>query len=425
MNDRGVPLILHLDLDAFFASVEQLRDPSLLGRPVIVGGLGNRGVVAAASYEARAFGVHSAMPMVRARRACPNGVFVAPTFAAYSDASRAVMEILRSVTPLVEPLSLDEAFLDVSGASRTFGTSSEIAVHLRSRVKAETGLTASVGVATTKMLAKIASDLAKPDGIYFVDPDTEIELLHSLAVNKLWGVGPATRTRLAGFGVETIGDLAALPEATLIGALGEASGRHLHALSWNRDYRSVEPNQELRSIGHEETFSVDRTDADGLESDLGKMADRIAAKLRSGDRTARTVTLKIRFDDFVTITRSQTLPGPTDLTIEIAETARNLFRVVDLGRGIRLMGISVTGLQEGAPVQGVLGLTDSSVGDREQHRAIDTAVDSVRERFGDGAIGAVAGRTRSRENLWGPDSSGPDSSGPDVPDGAAREESGT
>ncbi len=419
MNDRNAPAILHLDLDAFFASVEQLRDPSLLGRPVIVGGLGNRGVVAAASYEARAFGVHSAMPMVRARRACPNGVFVAPTFAAYSDASRAVMAILRSVTPLVEPLSLDEAFLDVSGASRTFGTSSEIAVHLRSQVKAETGLTASVGVATTKMLAKIASDLAKPDGIYFVSPDTEIELLHSLAVNKLWGVGPATRVRLAGFGVETIGDLAALPEATLIGALGEASGRHLHVLSWNRDYRSVEPNQELRSIGHEETFSVDRTDADGLESDLGKMADRIAAKLRSGDRTARTVTLKIRFDDFVTITRSQTLLGPTDLTIEIAETARNLFRVIDLGRGIRLMGISVTGLQEGAPVQGVLGLTDSSVGDREQHRAIDTAVDSVRERFGDGAIGAVAGRTRSRENLWGPDAPGSDSREESV-----REESG-
>src|SRR4051794_27351904 len=233
--------ILHIDLDAFYASVEQLADPSLRGRAVVVGGLGPRGVVAAASYEARRFGVQSAMPMARARRACPNGVFLAPRFDAYRDASRAVMTVLRSFTPLVEPIALDEAFLDVAGARRLHGTGPEIAAAIRARVRDDTGLVASVGVATTKFLAKLASDASKPDGLLVVEAGTELAFLHPLPVERMWGVGPATRRRLADLGVTTVAELAALPEDTLTSALGQAAGRHLHALAWNRDERAVEP----------------------------------------------------------------------------------------------------------------------------------------------------------------------------------------
>jgi len=400
---RVAPSILHLDLDAFFASVEQLDDLGLRGRPVVVGGIGNRGVVAAASYEARAFGIHSAMPTARARRACPDAVFLPPRFEAYSARSAEVMAILRSVTPLVEPISLDEAFLDVEGAHRTFGTGPEIGAGLRARIKAETGLSASVGAATTKMLAKIASDLAKPDGLLVVEPGTELEVLHPLPVGRLWGVGPATRRRLDRFGVVTIGDLAAIPEDTLVRALGDASGRHLHALAWNRDDRAVEPHQEHKSIGHEETFARDRTDGAGLAADLGQMAARVAARLRAADRTARTIVLKVRFHDFTTITRSHTLPHPTALTVEIAATARALLDTVDLGTGIRLMGVSVSQLEEGAPVQGTLALDGPSDSARDDRRALDAALDGVRQRFGEGAVGAAGGRTRDRGSLWGPE----------------------
>ena len=253
-TSRAEPSILHVDLDAFYASVEQLDDPKLSGKPVVVGGLGPRGVVAAASYEARRFGVRSAMPMARARRACPDGVFLAPRFDAYRDASRAVMKILRSFTPLVEPIALDEAFLDVAGARRLHGTGPEIAVAIRGRVRDDTGLVASVGAASTKLLAKLASDLAKPDGLLVVEPGEELTFLHPLGVERLWGVGPATRRRLTELGVSTVGELAALPEEVLVGALGNAAGHHLHALAWNRDARPVEPEQVAKSVGHEETF---------------------------------------------------------------------------------------------------------------------------------------------------------------------------
>src|SRR4051812_28668372 len=229
---RDAPSILHLDLDAFFASVEQLADPTLRGRPVVVGGLGNRGVVAAASYEARRFGIHSAMPMARARRACPDAVFLSPRFDAYSDASNEVMAVMRDVTPLVEPISLDEAFLDVAGAQRSLGSGPEIGQLLRQRIRQETGLTASVGAATTKLLAKLASDSAKPDGLLVVAPGHEREFLHPLPVTRLWGVGPATRRRLERFGVATVGDLAKIPEPTLVRELGASAGAHLHALAW-------------------------------------------------------------------------------------------------------------------------------------------------------------------------------------------------
>ncbi len=419
---RDAPSVLHLDLDAFFASVEQLADPALRGRPVVVGGLGNRGVVAAASYEARRFGIHSAMPMARARRACPDAVFVSPRFDAYSDASKQVMAVLRDVTPLVEPISLDEAFLDVAGAARSLGTGPEIGEVLRKRIHAETGLTASVGAATTKLLAKLASDLAKPDGMLVVEPGTELDFLHPLPVTRLWGVGPATRKRLDRFGVVSVGDLAKLPEATLVRELGASAGAHLHALAWNRDDRGVEPDRVTKSIGHEETFARDRTDLAGLERDALRMADAVASRLRGASKTARTVQIKIRYGDFRTITRSRTLATPTDLAIEIGETARDLLRALDLGEGIRLLGVSVQQLEEGVGVQGRLAFDDGSLATTfeasDDRRALEDAVDTVRERFGTDAVGTAAFLDRGRllpgrrASLWGPDD--PDSSDHDA-----------
>jgi DNA polymerase-4 len=356
------------------------------------------------------------MPMARARRACPQAAFLAPRFDAYTGASEQVMAILRSVTPLVEPLSLDEAFLDVAGARRSLGTGPEIAASLRSRVRAETGLTASVGVATTKLLAKLASDLAKPDGLLVVEPGGELEFLHPLPVTRLWGVGPATRRRLERFGVETVGDLAKLPEPALRRALGEAAGTHLHALAWNRDERGVDPERVTKSIGHEETFPHDRTDRVGLERDSLRMADAVAARLRGAAKTARTVQVKIRYADFRTITRSHTLRAPTDLAAEIGATARDLLRAVELRDGIRLLGVSVSQLEEGAGVQERLDLSGAPPVDAHQ-RALEDALGSVRERFGPDAVGAAAfldrGRLRTgrRAGLWGPDET-PDPTGP-------------
>jgi DNA polymerase-4 len=415
---RDAPSILHLDLDAFFASVEQLADPTIRGRPVVVGGLGNRGVVAAASYEARRFGIHSAMPMARARRACPDAVFLSPRFDAYSDASDQVMAVLRDVTPLVEPISVDEAFLDVAGARRSLGTGPEIGALLRRRIRDETGLRASVGAATTKLLAKLASDMAKPDGMLVVEPGTELEFLHPLPVTRLWGVGPATRKRLDRWHVKTVGDLAELPEATLVRDLGASAGAHLHALAWNRDDRAVEPDRVLKSIGHEETFAQDRTDLDGLERDALRMADAVATRLRGTEKTARTIQLKVRFSDFRTITRSHTLPTPTDLAAEIGDTARTLLRAVNLDEGIRLLGVSVQQLEDGVAVQGRLEL-DGPSPVTEDRRALEDAMESVRARFGPDAVGSAAFiergqlRTGRRASLWGPDDERPDDERPD------------
>jgi DNA polymerase-4 len=389
---RTEPSILHLDLDAFYASVEQLEDPSLRGRPVIVGGLGNRGVVCAASYEARAFGVHSAMPMARARRACPQAVFLAPRFDAYNAASRAVMAILRSVTPLVEPIALDEAFLDVAGVGRSRGTGPEIGAALRAEIRGETGLTASVGAASTKLLAKLASDLAKPDGLLVVEPGSELAFLHPLPVERLWGVGPATKRRLDRFGVVTVGDLARLPESTLVGALGRSVGSHLHRLARNDDDRAVEPDRELKSIGHEETFPTDRTDREGLQRDTARMADRVATRLRSAAKVGRTVQLKVRFADFRTITRAHTLPEPTDIASEIATAAGALLGAIDIGEGVRLLGVSVQQIDEASAVQGRLPFDD--VREREDRRALEATVDAVREKFGENALGMPAREQR-------------------------------
>ncbi|HEX6310027.1 MAG TPA: DNA polymerase IV [Acidimicrobiia bacterium] len=388
MTGRSEASILHVDLDAFYASVEQLADPTLRGRPVVVGGLGPRGVVAAASYEARRFGVHSAMPMGRARRACPDAVFLAPRFDAYRDASSAVMGVLRSFTPLVEPLALDEAFLDVAGARRLHGTAAEIAVAIRARVRDETGLVASVGVATTKHVAKLASEEAKPDGLLVIEPGDELAFLHPLDVGRLWGVGPATRTRLERLGVRTVGDVAALPEDSLAHALGAAQGRHLLALAQNRDDREVEPNQVVKSIGHEETFPHDVADRSELERELLRMAERVGARLRASGLAGRTISLKVRYGDFRTISRSRTSSEPTDAGAHVGTVARALLDAVDVGPGVRLLGVSVSQLSDAGAVQEQLPLAGSGDDPRPRRRAaVERSVDALRDRFGDDAVG--------------------------------------
>jgi len=353
--------ILHVDLDAFYASVEVLENPRLRGRPVLVGGTGSRGVVAAASYEARRFGVHSAMPMGRARRLCPQAVVLPPRFELYGAKSRQVHAIFATFTPVIEPIALDEAFLDVSGVTPRFCEGREIGAAIRARIRAETGLTASVGVATSKLLAKLASDDAKPDGMLVVEPGTELAWLHPHPVGRLWGVGPATLARLARFGVETIGDLAAIPEASLIDALGRAHGQLLHALAHGRDDRPVEADRETKSIGQEETFPQDVVDREALRREVLRMAERVGSRLRRHGLAGRTVTLKVRFPDFRTITRSATLPEAFDGSADVAGLALGLLEKVDTATGVRLLGVTVSNLLPGAARQGTL-FGDDAVG---------------------------------------------------------------
>ena len=353
--------------------------------PVIVGGLGGRGVVSAASYEARRFGVHSAMPMGRARSACPTAAFLSPRFERYSMKSREVMEILESVTPLVEQMSIDEAFLDVSGARRLLGTGTEIAAFVRGRVRSEAGLIASVGVATTKFLAKLASDLAKPNGMLAVEPGTEREFLAPLPVTRLWGVGPATLQRLERMAVHTIGELAALPESSLTAALGNSLGTRLHALATNVDPRAVVPEREAKSIGAEETYAVDLRGRAACERELVRIVDRVSARLRRAQLGARTVTLKVRFEDFETRTRAHTIPTATDVSTVFLATARELLEELDCSRGVRLLGVSLSQLESPGPAQGVFALDEagSSAHARVERRAaVEHAVDAVRDRFG-------------------------------------------
>jgi DNA polymerase-4 len=386
---RAEASILHVDLDAFYASVEQLLDPTLRGRPVVVGGLGPRGVVSAASYEARPYGVHSAMPMAHARRAIPHAVFLAPRFAEYERFSAEVMEILRSITPLVEPISLDEAFLDVAGARRRLGDGPAVGRYARTRIKDETGLVASVGVATTKFLAKIASDMAKPDGLLVVEPGEEDAFLHPLPLARLWGVGPATLARLQTIGVRTVGDVAKLPEATLVSALGAAHGSHLSQLAHNIDDRDVTPERATKSIGNEETFPRDVRARAELEREIVRLADRVAGRLRHAGLAARTITLKVRFADFRTITRSRTEPEPTALSTDITAIARKLLAAVDVAEGVRLLGLSGSQLVAPAARQGVLDLgVDDAHDGRARRSAVEDAVDAVRARFGADAVGA-------------------------------------
>ncbi len=383
--------ILHVDLDAFFAAVEQLDDPALRGRPVIVGGLGNRGVVSTASYEARRFGVRSAIPMARARKACPQAAFVSPRMSRYVDKSREVMAILAQVSPLVEQLSIDEAFVDVAGARRMLGAPAAIAATIRSRVLAETGLCLSVGVASTKFLAKLASDLSKPDGVLVVEPGTEQAFLAPLPVSRLWGVGPATLTKLERIGLRTIGDVAALDENVLVASLGSSLGRHLHALAHNDDDRDVVSERETKSIGAEETFDADLRTVAACERELVRLTDRACARLRGAGLSARTVNLKVRFGDFETRTRARTSPDATDVSTVFLEIARELLAEFDVGRGIRLLGVSLSQLDTIASVQTAFDLTGETENERgqrtERRAAVERAVDEVRDRFGSRAVG--------------------------------------
>jgi DNA polymerase-4 len=405
MTMRDDATILHVDLDAFFASVEQLDDPGLRGKPVIVGGLGNRGVVSTASYEARVFGVRSAMPMARARKACPHAVFLTPRMARYVDKSHEVMAVLASISPLVEQLSIDEAFVDVAGARRMLGTPAEIAATIRRRVLDEVGLCLSVGGASTKFLAKLASDLAKPDGVLVVEPGTELDFLAPLPVSRLWGVGPATMTKLERMGLRSIGDVAVLDEQSLVRVLGSSLGRHLHALANNDDGRAVVPERDAKSIGAEETFATDLHTFAECERELVRLADRACARLRGAGLTARTVNIKIRFGDFETRTRARTLPEPTDVSTVVLDVARELLAEFDVGRGVRLLGVSLAQLDSVSVVQSTLDLTGEGESDRQQRTerraAVERAVDEVRDRFGTRSVGPatlVEPRDQTRED---------------------------
>ena len=370
--------ILHADLDAFFASVEQRDDPKLRGRPVIVGG----GVVLAASYEAKACGIQTAMGGRQARRLCPQAIVVPPRMSAYSEASKAVFAVFEDTTPLVEGLSIDEAFLDVRGLERLAGPPPEIATRLRRRVLDEVGLPITVGIARTKFLAKVASAVAKPNGLLVVPPDDELGFLHPLPVERLWGVGRVTAAKLHDRGLRTVGQVAALDETFLVLLLGRASGRHLHALAHNRDPRPVQIGRRRRSIGSQRALGRRPKSFEEIDSSVIAIVDRVARRLRAGRRRCRTVVLRLRFDDFTRATRSFTMPRLTDQSAEILATARGLLTAASPlieTRGITLVGISLTNLEHSDRIQ--LTLTDDWRPD-----ALDAALDEVRDRFGSSAV---------------------------------------
>jgi DNA polymerase-4 len=388
--------ILHADLDAFFASVEQRDDPRLRGRPVIVGG----GVVLAASYEAKACGVRTAMGGRRARRLCPDAIVVPPRMAAYSEASKAVFRVFEDTTPLVEGLSIDEAFLDTRGMERLAGSPAEIATRLRREVRERVGLPITVGVARTKFLAKVASGVAKPDGFLVVPPDRELEFLHPLPVERLWGVGPVTSGRLHRLGIATVGQVAAFPEGALTTILGRAAGRHLHALAHNRDPRPVERRRRRRSIGSQRAGKA--RSAEEIDAVVVGLVDRVTRRMRTAGRVGRTVVLRLRFDDFSRATRSLTLPRPTAESQSILTAVRELVVTASpeiRRRGLTLLGIAVTNLDDERFPQ--LELPFRPPG----WNALDAALDEVRDRFGTDAImrAVLLGRGRGIEMPLLPD----------------------
>ncbi|MFY1695263.1 MULTISPECIES: DNA polymerase IV [unclassified Solwaraspora] len=388
----GEANILHADLDAFYASVEQRDDPRLRGRPVIVGA----GVVLAASYEAKARGVRTAMPGQRARLICPEAVVVPPRMAAYTAASRAVFEVFRQTTPLVEPLSIDEAFLDVGGLRRLAGAPADIAARLRVAVRDQVGLPITVGVARTKFLAKVASGVAKPDGLLVVPPGEELAFLHPLPVERLWGVGPVTAGKLRERGITTVGRVAGLGEAALVSIVGAAAGRHLHALAHNRDPRRVQTGGRRGSIGSQQALgraSRELTDVDAI---LAGLVDRVGRRMRAAGRTGRTVTLRLRFGDFTKATRAHTLPRATAQTDVILGAARQLLAAAApiIGeRGLTLVGVSVGNLDDGHATQLALPLEQTGTPDggesptgTTRRENLDAALDAVRDRFGSRAV---------------------------------------
>ena len=384
--------ILHVDMDAFYASVEARDDPTLAGKPVAVGGAGPRGVVMSASYEARSYGVRSAMPSVRARRLCPDIVFVPPNFARYQAESDRVMAILGSVTPLVEPLSLDEAFLDVSGARRLFGTPEDIAHRIREQVRSERSLSCSVGVAPNKFLAKLASARAKPDGVLIVRADAVREFLDPLPVEELWGVGEQTASALDRLGVRTAGDILTLPDGVLARGIGPGPAASLLALARGVDERPVVPHEPAKQVSAEETYDRDLDATADVRRELLRLAERVAGRLREARVTARTVTLKVRFANFRTITRARTLAEPTDAAADVSETVRDLYDRIRLVRPrIRLLGVAASGLVASARTEQL------RLGERpDRWRTADRAMDTLRRRFGGDAVDRAALADRRR-----------------------------
>lgn len=400
-DDRSAT-ILHVDMDAFFVSVELLERPELRGEPVIVGGTGGRGVVSSASYEARAFGVRSAMPMSEARRWCPQAVVLPGQMSKYREQSRRVMALFHEFTPLVEPLSIDEAFLDVSGAMRLFGPPASIARQVRERVLAETGLSCSVGGGASKFVAKLASGKCKPSGTLIISEQETIPFLHTLPVTALWGVGQATAEKLRGRGISTVRELANTSKETLVRALGRAQGERLHDLAWGRDPRRVETQRQEKSVSHEQTFTPDLTGVEELERELRAQSDAVARRLRAAGLEARGVTLKLRWPDFTTITRSRTLSEATDTGHRLFREVRELLREANpQGRAIRLIGVRADHLHEAGSGAVELPLWDETQDDewREAERTVDRAL----AKFGTNVIrpASLLGRGERRDGTTG------------------------
>lgn len=372
--------ILHVDMDAFFASVAERDNPELKGKAVVIG-MGARGVVSAANYEARKFGIHSAMPVGRARRLAPHAIFLPVDMARYQEVSGHVMEIFQSFTPWVEPISLDEAFLDVTGSQKLLGSGREIAVAIRKKVEEQEGITCSVGIAPSKFIAKLASANCKPNGMLEITADRILTFLHPLPIQAMWGVGPKTAEVLERLGLRTIEDIAKLPRATLIRALGEANGASLYELAWGRDYRDVTPDEPDRSISAAETFAQDLDNPEEILTEFLRLTERATARLRDRDSFAKTISIKVRFADFSTINRSKTLPLPIDSTHDVYEVVKGLYQALRIERArLRLVGVALENLSQAAPHQMMLG--EREVGWRQAEGAIDQA----RARFGKGSV---------------------------------------
>ena len=372
--------IIHCDMDAFYASVAELDDPSLRGKPVVVGA-GIRGVVLSANYAARKFGIRAAMPVGRAKRMAPNAIFVSPDHHRYAEISAKVMEIFESFTPFVEPLSLDEAFMDVTGAQKLLGTPREIGQAIKKRVHEECGITCSVGIASNKFIAKLASGHCKPNGLLEIPDDRVISFLHPLPVSDLWGVGPKTAEQLQRLGLRQISDIANTPLETLKRALGDATGEHLYELSWGRDLRTVVVDDPEQSIGANETFSYDIDDPETILREYLKLTERASTRLRNRNLYAKTISITVRFADFKTITRSKTLPLPISSTHEIYQVVKDLYEALKLDRArLRLVGVSLSNLRDEAPEQLMLGQREKG------WREAESAVDKAAARFGDKSV---------------------------------------
>jgi DNA polymerase-4 len=372
--------ILHVDMDAFYASVAELDNPQYKGKALVVGA-GVRGVVLSANYEARKFGIRAAMPVGRAKRMAPHAIFIAPEHHRYAEISERVMAIFNSFTPLVEPISLDEAFLDVTGSQKLFGDGREIAAKIRAQVEQEEGITCSVGIAQSKFIAKLASQHCKPNGMLEIKSDRILEFLHPLPVRALWGVGPKTAESLDRLGLHTVADIAKTPRSTLVRALGDATGESLYELAWGRDYRNVIPDEPEKSIGNEETFARDIDSPEEILAEFLRMAEKATARLRERGLFAKTVTMKIKFADFTTLSRAKTLPIGIDGTHETYEIVKKLYLALNNeGARIRLVGVSLGNLLEEAPVQLELGARERG------WRDADTAIDKAKARFGGGSV---------------------------------------